>query len=56
MLVVGVPAKVVRPVREQDLKYMRWLTEHYVALAQKYVKGEDVTVRPVGCEREEDRR
>ena len=56
MLVVGVPAKVVRPVREQDLKYMRWLTEHYVALAQKYVKGEDATVRPVGWEREEDSR
>jgi carbonic anhydrase/acetyltransferase-like protein (isoleucine patch superfamily) len=39
MLVMGVPAKIVRPLREQDLKYMHWLTEHYVELAEKYVKG-----------------
>jgi carbonic anhydrase/acetyltransferase-like protein (isoleucine patch superfamily) len=39
MLVMGVPAKIVRPLREQDLKYMQWLTEHYVELAEKYVKG-----------------
>ena len=47
MLVMGVPAKVVRPLREQDLKYMHWLTEHYVELAEKYVKGDAVTVRAV---------
>jgi len=45
MLVIGVPAKVVRPLREQDLQYMRWLTSHYVELAQRYVKGEDPAVR-----------
>ncbi len=39
MLVMGVPGKVARPVKEDDLKYMRWLTEHYVELAQKYVDG-----------------
>lgn len=50
MLVMGVPAKVVRPVREQDLEYMRWLSGHYVELAQKYVKGEAPEVRPVGLE------
>jgi carbonic anhydrase/acetyltransferase-like protein (isoleucine patch superfamily) len=40
MLVMGVPAKIVRPLREQDLQYMRWLTSHYVELARRYVKGE----------------
>ena len=45
MLVMGVPAKVVRPIKEQDLEYMRWLTRHYVELAQQYVKGEAPTVR-----------
>ena len=39
MLVMGVPGKVVRPVKDEDLKYMRWLTEHYVELAQKYIDG-----------------
>jgi carbonic anhydrase/acetyltransferase-like protein (isoleucine patch superfamily) len=37
MAVMGVPGKIVRPVKEEELKYMRWLTEHYVELAQKYV-------------------
>ena len=40
MVAMGVPAKVVRPVSEEDFKYMRWLTEHYVELAQKYISGE----------------
>jgi carbonic anhydrase/acetyltransferase-like protein (isoleucine patch superfamily) len=39
-LVIGVPAKIVRPVSDEDLKYMRWLTGHYVELARKYVAGE----------------
>ena len=46
MLVMGVPGKVVRPVKDEDLAYMRWLSGHYVELAQRYVKGEDPTVRP----------
>jgi carbonic anhydrase/acetyltransferase-like protein (isoleucine patch superfamily) len=37
MAVMGVPGKIVRPVKEEELKYMHWLTEHYVELAQKYV-------------------
>jgi carbonic anhydrase/acetyltransferase-like protein (isoleucine patch superfamily) len=40
MLVVGVPGKVVRPIREEDLQYMRWLAAHYVELAEKDVRGE----------------
>jgi len=34
-LVMGVPARIVRAVNEEDLKYMRWLTPHYVALAER---------------------
>jgi hypothetical protein len=26
-------------VSEKDLAYMRWLTTHYVELAEKYVAG-----------------
>ena len=52
MLVMGVPAKIVRPLREQDFNYMQWLTQHYVELAARYVEGRDKTVR----ERIEDRR
>ena len=48
MLVMGVPGKIMRPVNEQDLEYMRWLTGHYVELAQEYVKGEGATVREGG--------
>lgn len=45
MAVIGVPGKIVRPVKEDEKRYMRWLTEHYVELAQRYVRGEDATVR-----------
>jgi len=38
-LVAGVPAKIVRPLNDEDLKYIRWLTGHYVELAQKYLAG-----------------
>jgi carbonic anhydrase/acetyltransferase-like protein (isoleucine patch superfamily) len=37
MVVMGVPGKIVRPLKEEELKYMRWLTTRYVELAQKYV-------------------
>jgi carbonic anhydrase/acetyltransferase-like protein (isoleucine patch superfamily) len=46
MLVMGVPGKIARPVKEQDLQYMRWLTDHYVELARQYVKGDAAHVRP----------
>jgi len=39
-LVAGVPAKIIRPLNDEDLKYIRWLTNHYVELAQKYIAGE----------------
>ena len=40
MAVMGVPGKIVRPVKPAELEYMRWLTTHYAALAAKYVSGE----------------
>jgi carbonic anhydrase/acetyltransferase-like protein (isoleucine patch superfamily) len=39
MVVMGVPGKIVRPVKEEELKYMQWLVPHYVELAVKYVEG-----------------
>ncbi len=39
-VVMGVPGKVVRPVREADLLYMRRLAKHYVLLAERYVNGD----------------
>lgn len=39
MLVMGVPGKIIRPVREEDLAYMQGLAKHYVELAEKYVQG-----------------
>ena len=39
-LAVGVPAKVVRPVNEEEKKYLAWLAEHYVGLAARYADGE----------------
>jgi carbonic anhydrase/acetyltransferase-like protein (isoleucine patch superfamily) len=40
MAVMGVPGKIVRPVKDDELKYMRWLTTHYVELAEKHARGE----------------
>lgn len=46
MLVMGVPGKIARPVTDKDLRYMRWLTKHYVEMAERYTKEQDV--RPTG--------
>jgi carbonic anhydrase/acetyltransferase-like protein (isoleucine patch superfamily) len=48
MLVMGVPGKIARPVTDKDLEYMRWLAGHYVELAERYTRGEDPTVKPMG--------
>jgi len=40
MCVMGTPGKIVRPVKDEELKYMRWLTTHYVELAEKHVAGD----------------
>lgn len=39
-MVMGVPARVVRPLTDAELKYIRWISPHYVALAQRYARGE----------------
>jgi carbonic anhydrase/acetyltransferase-like protein (isoleucine patch superfamily) len=40
MVVMGLPGKIVRPTKPQEVEYMRWLSGHYVELAEKYVRGE----------------
>jgi carbonic anhydrase/acetyltransferase-like protein (isoleucine patch superfamily) len=40
MMVMGVPGKIVRPVRDKEREYMRWLVPHYIELAEKYARGE----------------
>jgi carbonic anhydrase/acetyltransferase-like protein (isoleucine patch superfamily) len=42
MMVMGVPGKIVRPVKEKELEYMRWLVPHYIELAEKHARGEIV--------------
>jgi carbonic anhydrase/acetyltransferase-like protein (isoleucine patch superfamily) len=39
MVVMGVPGKIVRPVKPEEFEYMRWLTKHYHELALEYVAG-----------------
>jgi carbonic anhydrase/acetyltransferase-like protein (isoleucine patch superfamily) len=39
MVVMGVPGKIVRPVKAEEAEYMQWLTSHYVALAEEYERG-----------------
>jgi carbonic anhydrase/acetyltransferase-like protein (isoleucine patch superfamily) len=39
MAVMGVPGKIVRPVKQEEFEYMRWLTTHYAELAAEYVAG-----------------
>jgi carbonic anhydrase/acetyltransferase-like protein (isoleucine patch superfamily) len=39
-VVMGIPGRVVRPVNEEDLRYLQWVAAHYVELARKYAKGE----------------
>ena len=40
MVVMGVPGKIVRPVIDDELAYMRFLVTHYVELARKHVRGD----------------
>ncbi len=36
---MGVPGKIIRPIKPEELEYMKWLAAHYVELAEKYVNG-----------------
>ena len=38
MVAMGVPAKIVRPIKEEELKWNRWNIEHYVELARDHVE------------------
>lgn len=40
MLVMGVPGRIVRPVNEKEIEYLRWLSRRYVELVRKYQAGE----------------
>jgi carbonic anhydrase/acetyltransferase-like protein (isoleucine patch superfamily) len=40
MLVMGVPGRIIRPVNEKEIEYMRWLSRRYVELVQKYLAGD----------------
>jgi carbonic anhydrase/acetyltransferase-like protein (isoleucine patch superfamily) len=40
LMVMGVPGKIVRPVKPEEFEYMKWLSGHYVQLAEKYLRGE----------------
>ena len=44
MLVMGVPGRIVRPVNEKEIEYLRWLSRRYVELVRKYQAGEFGTV------------
>jgi carbonic anhydrase/acetyltransferase-like protein (isoleucine patch superfamily) len=39
MVVMGVPGKVVRAIKDEELRYMEWLTGHYIELASQYAAG-----------------
>jgi len=44
MCVMGVPGKIVRPVKDEELSYMRWLAGHYVELAEKYIADQFASI------------
>jgi carbonic anhydrase/acetyltransferase-like protein (isoleucine patch superfamily) len=46
MVVMGVPGKIVRPVKDEELQYMQWLTAHYLELAREYAAGKFKSVGP----------
>jgi carbonic anhydrase/acetyltransferase-like protein (isoleucine patch superfamily) len=45
MVVMGVPGKIVRPVKAEELEYMKWLTGHYLEVVRQYVAGKFKSVR-----------
>jgi carbonic anhydrase/acetyltransferase-like protein (isoleucine patch superfamily) len=43
-VVLGVPGKIVRPLKPDEAQYLDWLAPHYVQLAQRYASGD---IRPL---------
>lgn len=39
-LVMGVPARIIRPVSDKELEYIRWVSSRYVDLVHKYQAGD----------------
>ncbi|HZZ42672.1 MAG TPA: gamma carbonic anhydrase family protein [Tepidisphaeraceae bacterium] len=39
MVVMGLPGKIARPIKPQELDYLHWLTTHYVEQAQRHISG-----------------
>lgn len=39
MVVMGIPGKIVRPVKEEELVYFQRVTQTYMELARQYVEG-----------------
>ena len=39
MVVMGVPARIVRPIRDEERKYLRWVPQRYVELAEQHIAG-----------------
>lgn len=44
-MVAGVPARIIRPVKEEEIQYIRYTIGRYVELAQEYAAGK-WTVKP----------
>ena len=44
MVVMGVPGKIVRPINDEELKYLAWLPQRYIDLATEYVNGKFIAV------------
>ena len=39
-LLMGVPGRIIRPVNDQEIEYLRWLSRRYVELVRKYLAGD----------------
>ena len=38
-LAAGIPAKVLRPLKDEELEYLRWVPQRYIALANEWMAG-----------------
>lgn len=45
-VVIGVPGRIVRSLRDEDRRYLAWLAPHYQRLAERHVTGACPTVQP----------
>jgi gamma-carbonic anhydrase len=45
-VVMGVPGKVVRSIKPEELEYTKVLTQRYLGMAKRYMSGEFVPISP----------